>query len=225
MFANVLSHPKTSIAGLLIAIMSIAGVLSQQGITLGNAGGGTVVSLICAIATALLGMLSKDPDSSSSTGNAGKLGLFVLFCIAPIGLLLTGCPSGTSITQRQQVAQAAQNASIIVQGFQQGEIAAHQQGMIPDSDHQFVQKELLTLSRLGKTTDTCIGSTTTNAGIVACVNTAIAEVDQINKDGGLYLKSDKAKTEFQLAMTGVKTALSVISTLMGSAQPATVATR
>jgi hypothetical protein len=225
MFSNLWAHPKTTIAGILIGVLSIAGVLSQQGVTLGNAGSGTVISLICAIATALLGVISKDPGSSSSSSTAGKVGMLALFCILPIGLVLTGCPSGTSITQRQQVAQAAQNASIIVQGFQQGEIAAHQQGMIPDADHQFVQKELLTLSRLGKTTDTCIGSTTTNAGIVACVNTAIAEVDQINKDGGLYLKSDKAKTEFQLAMTGVKTALSVISTLMGSAQPATVATR
>jgi hypothetical protein len=37
-FSNALDHPRTSVAGLLIAAVSVAGVLSQQGITLGNAG-------------------------------------------------------------------------------------------------------------------------------------------------------------------------------------------
>ena len=57
-FQNIWLHPKTSVAGLLIAVISIAGVLSQQGITLGTAGTGTIVALIGAIATALLGLLA-----------------------------------------------------------------------------------------------------------------------------------------------------------------------
>jgi hypothetical protein len=60
-FANALAHPRTSAAGVLIAIVSIMGVLSQQGITLGKAGTGTVVSLVTAIASALLGLLARDP--------------------------------------------------------------------------------------------------------------------------------------------------------------------
>jgi hypothetical protein len=63
---NMWCHPKTSAAGLLIAVVSIAGVLSQQGLTLGKAGTGTVVSLASALATALLGLLAKDP------GDAGR---------------------------------------------------------------------------------------------------------------------------------------------------------
>ena len=62
---NIWNHPKTSAAGLLIAVASIAGVLSQQGITLGKAGTGTVVSLVTALATALLGLLAKDPETAS----------------------------------------------------------------------------------------------------------------------------------------------------------------
>jgi hypothetical protein len=56
--SNIWNHPKTSAAGLLIAIVTIAGILSQQGITLGAAGSGTVVTLISALATALLGLLA-----------------------------------------------------------------------------------------------------------------------------------------------------------------------
>jgi hypothetical protein len=63
-FANIWNHPRTSAAGLLIAIASISGVLSQQGITFGHAGTGTVVSLIAALATAFLGLLARDPDAS-----------------------------------------------------------------------------------------------------------------------------------------------------------------
>jgi hypothetical protein len=61
---NLVKHPKTSLAGVLIAIVTVTGVLSQQGITLGHAGKGTIVALIGAIATALLGLVSKDPGSS-----------------------------------------------------------------------------------------------------------------------------------------------------------------
>ena len=62
---NIWNQPKTSAAGLLIAVVSIAGVLSQQGISLGKAGTGTVVTLLSALATALLGLLAKDPEAAS----------------------------------------------------------------------------------------------------------------------------------------------------------------
>jgi len=60
---NIVKHPRTSAAGVLIAMVSVSGVLSQQGITLGKAGSGTVVSLITALASALLGLLAKDPGA------------------------------------------------------------------------------------------------------------------------------------------------------------------
>ena len=53
-------HPKTSTAGLLLGLTTVLGVLQQQGISLGQAGTGTIVSLAAALATALLGLLAKD---------------------------------------------------------------------------------------------------------------------------------------------------------------------
>jgi PBP1b-binding outer membrane lipoprotein LpoB len=135
-----------------------------------------------------------------------------LASLALVALILTGCPN---TSQRVQAAQAAENASIIVNGFEQGEIAAHDQGLIPDPDHLFIQKSMRTVAAMGKTTDGCIGTTTSNAGIVSCINTAIGTVDQLNKDGALYLKSDKAKTDFALAMLGTRTSLAVITVLLG----------
>jgi len=66
---NIWQHPRTSVAGLLIAALTIAGVLSQQGITLGHAGTGSVVSLVAALATAFLGLLARDPAGPATAPN------------------------------------------------------------------------------------------------------------------------------------------------------------
>ena len=68
--SNIWNCPKTSIAGVLIAVITIAGALSQQGITLGTVGKGTVVALIGAVASGLLGLLAQDPSSAASQGSS-----------------------------------------------------------------------------------------------------------------------------------------------------------
>jgi hypothetical protein len=60
MWNYIVANWKTTAAGLLISIVTIAGVLSQQGISLGTAGTGTIVALVGALATALLGLIAKD---------------------------------------------------------------------------------------------------------------------------------------------------------------------
>jgi len=97
--ANIWNHPKTSAAGLLIAIVTIAGALSQQGITLGTTGTGTVITLVSGIATALLGLLAKDPGgASSSTGSTAKLGAWALITLLLPLPFIGGC-SGTTVAQ------------------------------------------------------------------------------------------------------------------------------
>lgn len=66
-FSNAFKHPRTSAAGMLIATVSIMSVLSQQGITLGKAGAGTVVSLGTAMASAMLGLIARDPATEQGT--------------------------------------------------------------------------------------------------------------------------------------------------------------
>ena len=127
-------------------------------------------------------------------------------------LTLAGCPS--SSTQRK-AAQAADIAAASVSGFQRAEIIAHSQGLIPDDDHIYIEQSLLTLGRAGKATDTCIGASLTNAGIVTCVNISLDTANQLQADGALHLKSVKAKNDFSLAMTGVKSALQTIIAILG----------
>ena len=97
--ANIWNHPKTSVAGLLIATISIAGVLSQQGIDLGHAGAGTVVTLVSAVATALLGLLAKDPAGASpSSTSVTRLGAWALIALLLPLPFSTGC-SGATVAQ------------------------------------------------------------------------------------------------------------------------------
>ena len=99
LISNIWNHPRTSAAGLLIAAITVAGVLSQQGITLGSAGTGTVISLVTALASALLGLLAKDPDPGPSTGNTAKLGVLMLCAILVAGTIpVAGC-SGQVVAQ------------------------------------------------------------------------------------------------------------------------------
>lgn len=100
--SNLWNHPRTSAAGLLIALVTIAGVLSQQGVGLGKVGTGTVVSLAGALATALLGLLARDPGDPllppPSTGSTAKLGAWLLIVLLLPLPWLTGC-TGTSVAQ------------------------------------------------------------------------------------------------------------------------------
>jgi hypothetical protein len=97
---NIWNHPKTSAAGLLIAVVSIAGVLSQQGLTLGKAGTGTVVTLVSALATALLGLLAKDPEAtsepvSSAASQQAKLGAWMLIALLIPLPWMQGCTAAS----------------------------------------------------------------------------------------------------------------------------------
>jgi hypothetical protein len=111
--SNVWNHPKTSAAGLLIAVVAIAGVLSQQGLTLGAAGSGTIVTLVSAIATALLGLLARDPSNQAvilsesaaadesknpRSNSTAKLGVWALIALLLPLPLVAGC-SGTTVAQ------------------------------------------------------------------------------------------------------------------------------
>jgi hypothetical protein len=84
LISNIWNHPTTSAAGVLIATVTVAGALSQQGVNLGRMGSGTVVSLISAIATALLGLLARDPSVStreSPSGQQARLGAWALIAL------------------------------------------------------------------------------------------------------------------------------------------------
>lgn len=61
---NALQHPKTTITGILVGVLTVAPVFSGQGITFGHAGTGTSLALISGLASAVLGLVAKDPNST-----------------------------------------------------------------------------------------------------------------------------------------------------------------
>jgi hypothetical protein len=108
--SNIWNQPRTSAAGLLIAVVTIAGVLSQQGLTLGSAGSGTVVTLAGAIAAALLGLLARDPSNAAvilserseskdlHSASTAKLGVWALIALLLPLPFVAGC-SGATVAQ------------------------------------------------------------------------------------------------------------------------------
>ncbi len=101
---NIWEHPKTSIGGVLTAVLVTVGVLAGQGITFGNVGTGTVVTLIGGLASAFLGLLAKDPGtSSSSTGSTAKLGAWALIALLLPLPWMTGCTQQQKIDVAQEI--------------------------------------------------------------------------------------------------------------------------
>ncbi len=100
--SNIWKHPKTSVTGLLIAVVTIGSALSQQGITLGSAGNGTVITLVSGLATALLGLLARDPANSANNTNSAnstvKLGVWALISLLLPLPFIGGC-SATNVAQ------------------------------------------------------------------------------------------------------------------------------
>lgn len=139
-----------------------------------------------------------------------KQGLLA-FALALAVIPLTGCPAST----QSKVANAALTASTVVKSFQAAEITSHQQGLVSDADHQFIEREIGNVATVGKALDSCIASATSTAGDVACISTASTAIDQINTDGGLGIKSAQAKQDFQAAMAAFKVALASVSAVLG----------
>jgi hypothetical protein len=102
--SNIWNHPRTSAAGLLIAVITVAGVFSQQGVSLGTAGAGSVISLVSAVATALLGLLARDPGEtasqrvSKSANDTARLGAWTLIALLLPLPWMEGC-SGVAVAQ------------------------------------------------------------------------------------------------------------------------------
>ena len=66
--SNIWKHPRTTATGVLIGVTTVAGVLSQQGVSLGHVGNGNVVTLASALAAALLRLVARDPGGNNADG-------------------------------------------------------------------------------------------------------------------------------------------------------------
>lgn len=101
--ANIWHHPKTSITGVLIAVATVASVLSQQGVAIGHVGAGTAVTLAGSLATALLGLLARDPAQPATqpvraSSSQSRLGVWMLIALLLQLSLISGC-SGATVAQ------------------------------------------------------------------------------------------------------------------------------
>lgn len=116
------------------------------------------------------------------------------------------CPQST----QHKAAEAAQNASIIVQTYQTTEIQLHSQGIISDGDHKVIERELLSVAQMGIALDSCIRAASSQNAVSNCAGTAVTTLNTIASDGRLGIHSPQAVQDFQLAMTGITSAIQII---------------
>jgi len=124
---------------------------------------------------------------------------------------MIGCPAGTT----QSAAKASLQVTVVMQSAQQGEIAAHNSKLIPDEEHQFIQRQFITLAETDKAANACISAAPNKGAVVSCLDTAVKAVDSINQEGGTFLKSPAAQANFTLALTSIKSILQTIEVTLG----------
>jgi len=151
------------------------------------------------------------------------------FFLVPFVLLLAGCPSGTN---QQKAANVAKNVATFVKQAQNTEIMVFNSGqsclvsnpdgkgciVITQEEHVFLEQQFKAIFTLDNTLDSCIRTSTTTAGIVQCADTAVNTVDDLNSQGVLQLKSDKARSTFTSVISAVKLGIQSISTILGGGQ-------
>jgi len=140
--------------------------------------------------------------------------VLLLIVLGVVAAPIIGCPAGT----QQSAAKASLQVTVVMQSAQQGEIAAHNSGLIPDAEHQFIQHQFISLAEADKAANACIAAAPNKGAVIACLQTAVNTVDSINQEGGTFLKSPAAQANFTLALTSIKSILQTIEVTLGGAQ-------
>lgn len=216
MFQNILQHPKTSIAGLLIGVLTVVGVLSQQGITLGHVGTGTGLALLGGLATAFLGLISKDPGASDGSG-VTKVGLFLLCAIS--ALTLSGCPSGTAVHKASAAAATigdslATAASVNHEMIAEGEESAEEGAQVATYIEQAALANDAFVAVLKTIPDN--GSRISAQQALTAFSALQTQVTKLNSEGVLHLKSQKAQQAFATAMTTIQGSITAIELVIAA---------
>lgn len=109
-WSNIWEHPKTTVLGILVLVVTICGVLVGNGVMGAPVGTTTWVALISALAAALIGLLSRDWGTSQSASKSSdsttlKLGAWALIALlGPATMVpMTGCTQQQRITVAQEI--------------------------------------------------------------------------------------------------------------------------
>ena len=139
--------------------------------------------------------------------------IFALTGASLVAIALIGCPM--NVSQRSQVAQALHQTSIVLMDAQQAEIIIYTQGVIPAEDHVFIEKEFVAVAEVGKTTDGCVLTAQDTTTCLLCLKNELGTIDQIQSQGAIGLKSDKAKSTYNSVMLSIRAVVQGIYTSLG----------
>lgn len=223
-FSNIWQHPKTTVVGVLTCIVGVAAVLSQQGVTLGHAGSGTVVGLIASVAVALLGMFSKDPGQGKQPADSSstqKLGAFALIAILLAGSCgMTGCTGAQVNTVITDINAYLPTALALLQdaltiyaavGVTPGQTDPVAQGLATaEADMKALQGPIA--DYLAASSSATKASTWTN--IKAVVDTLTKDADQLMQIAAL--KNAQSQKQALIALTAFDAAVHVIDGYVSS---------
>jgi hypothetical protein len=126
--------------------------------------------------------------------------------------LLGGCAAmkGGSMTHKVTVAQ--HNFLQVVNGFEDAEIAEHEQGLVPNDVHLKIQTIIQKVGLAGKDLDEALASGSGSATIKVKIDAIYTLLDSLQANGLTGIKNASAKATLEIALNQIKAVLDLALT-------------
>ena len=131
--------------------------------------------------------------------------LFILMfglVVISISRDMTGCAVRGTVVHKVTVAE--HNFRFTVQAFQDAEIAAHNQALVPDDLHLKMQGAILKIALAGKDLDDSLAAGASTPTIKAKLDAIYSLLDSLNSDGVLGVKNPTTKATLEIALDSIK---------------------
>jgi hypothetical protein len=147
---------------------------------------------------------------------------FAIVLALSMAMITTACPPNSQPLV-QKAAVASRDASTAIRSFQTWEIGTYEspgQTIISQADHATIQNILLRTAYVGKRLDDGLRASTTDAGALLAIDSAIGSFTSMIQTDSLEIRNPTARNELVLALTAVRAGLQVLHTVLAPA-PAT----
>ena len=127
-----------------------------------------------------------------------------------LAVSLNGCAAWKSGSVTHKVTASQHSFKDVVAGFQDAEIAAHQQRdpnglpLVPDGIHLQIQQTIQKVALAGVDLDTFLATNPPSAGIKVKLDAIYTLLDSIQNDGLTGIKNPTTKASLEVALGAVK---------------------
>ena len=109
---------------------------------------------------------------------------------------------------------ASRDFRLALQAFQDGEIAWHDSGKVPDDTHRAIQSYIVDAANITKQVNAQLGAGNA-ASATQLVSQLLTSTDVLLNDGALHIKDKTTLASFEAGIQGIKTVITNVQIYLG----------